>query len=81
MPGLYGLALLDVTLLEGRIDIEAAADCATVIDILQSGQWAVSAQAEGEDIALSLRRGGQTADGSLVETGSTCTGTLLLPAG
>lgn len=42
MPGMYGLALLDVTLQGDRIEIVAAADCPTTLEVLQSGQWAVT---------------------------------------
>lgn len=41
MPGLYGLAHLRTEVLDDRIAFEANADCVTVMDILQSGQWAL----------------------------------------
>lgn len=41
MPGLYGLVHLDTEVLDGGIAFRADADCGIVMDILQSGQWAL----------------------------------------
>jgi hypothetical protein len=41
MPGLHGLVHLRTKVLDERIAFEANADSVTVMDILQSGQWAL----------------------------------------
>lgn len=48
MPGLYGLVHLRTEVLDDRITFEADADCDTVLDILQSGQWALEVRDDGD---------------------------------
>jgi hypothetical protein len=89
MPGLYGLVHLRTEVLDDRIAFEANADCATVMDILQSGQWALEVRDGGEfgpaaDGAATrlatLRLGSDVAQVQLSEIGGACSGAIA-PAG
>lgn len=92
MPGLYGLPLLHTLMRDDRIEIAATGDCPTVLEVLQSGQWAVevvpdtdpqAGQVRGPDDDAThlarLRLADQTSFVRLTETPGTCTGSIILP--
>lgn len=95
MPGLYGLVHLRTEVLDDRIAFEAGADCDTVLDILQSGQWALEVRdsraadrgesdpaVDGASARLAtLRLGSDVAHVRLSDIGGVCSGAIVPPTG
>ena len=80
LPGMYGLSSLGAAVKGAAVTIDAAANCAFVLEVIGSGQWAVTAlvkPAKGENTYLAaLTDGSRKAALILTDNGNQCQGTI-----
>lgn len=80
LPGMYGLSSLGAAVKGAAVTIDAAANCAFVLEVIGSGQWTVTAlvkPAKGENTYLAaLTDGSRKAALILTDNGNQCQGTI-----
>jgi hypothetical protein len=80
LPGMYGLSSLGAAVKGAAVTIDAAANCAFVLEVIASGQWAVTdlvKPPKGDNTYLAaLTDGSRSAALILIDNGNQCQGTI-----